>query len=63
MYRPSRYAQTETFVENAEKRLAKLDKFSLTKLTVQVTVTVKKSGQTVEIMLLRSKDLYAPKNG
>lgn len=44
------------FIENAEKRLAKLDKFFPDEAQAQVTVTVEKSGQTVEIML-RSKDL------
>ena len=45
-----------SFIENAEKRLAKLDKFFPDEAQAQVTVTVEKSGQTVEIML-RSKDL------
>ena len=45
-----------SFIENAEKRLAKLDKFCPDEAQAQVTVTVEKSGQTVEIML-RSKDL------
>lgn len=45
-----------SFIENAEKRLAKLDKFFPDESQAQVTVTVEKSGQTVEIML-RSKDL------
>ena len=45
-----------SFIENAEKRLAKLDKFFPDAAQAQVTVTVEKSGQTVEIML-RSKDL------
>jgi putative sigma-54 modulation protein len=42
-----------SFIENAEKRL---DKFFPDEAQAQVTVTVEKSGQTVEIML-RSKDL------
>ena len=45
-----------SFIENAEKRLAKLDKFFPDEAHAQVTVTVEKSGQTVEIML-RSRDL------
>ncbi|MDD6320093.1 MAG: ribosome-associated translation inhibitor RaiA [Oscillospiraceae bacterium] len=45
-----------SFIENAEKRLAKLDKFFPEEAAAQVTVTVEKSGQTVEIML-RSRDL------
>ena len=45
-----------SFIENAEKRLAKLDKFFPDEANAQVTVTVEKSGQTVEIML-RSRDL------
>lgn len=45
-----------SFVENAEKRLAKLDKFFPEEAQAQVTVTVEKSGQTVEITL-RSPDL------
>ena len=40
-----------SFIENAEKRLAKLDKFFPDEAQAQVTVTVEKSGQTVEIML------------
>jgi len=45
-----------SFIENAEKRLAKLDKFFPDEAQAQVTVTVEKSGQTVEIMQ-RIKDL------
>lgn len=44
------------FIENAEKRLAKLDKFFPEEAQAQVTVTVEKSGQTVEITLY-SRDL------
>lgn len=40
-----------SFIENAEKRLAKLDKFFPEEAQTQVTVTVEKSGQTVEITL------------
>lgn len=40
-----------SFVESAEKRLAKLDKFFPEEAQAQVTVTVEKSGQTVEITL------------
>lgn len=40
-----------SFIESAEKRLAKLDKFFPEEVQAQVTVTVEKSGQTVEIML------------
>ena len=40
-----------SFIENAEKRLAKLDKLFPDEAQAQVTVTVEKSGQTVEIML------------
>ena len=38
-----------SFVEKAEKRLAKLDKFFPEETQAQVTVTVEKSHQTVEI--------------
>ena len=38
-----------SFVEKAEKRLAKLDKFFPEETQAQVTVTVEKSRQTVEI--------------
>lgn len=40
-----------SFIESAEKRLAKLDKFFPEEAQAQVTVTVEKSGQTVEITL------------
>ena len=38
-----------SFIEKAEKRLAKLDKFFPEETQAQVTVTVEKSRQTVEI--------------
>ena len=38
-----------SFVELAEKNLAKLDKFFAEEAQAQVTVTVEKSGQTVEL--------------
>ena len=40
-----------SFIESAEKKLAKLDKFFPAEAQAQVTVTVEKSGQTVEITL------------
>ena len=40
-----------SFIELAEKKLAKLDKFFPEEAQAQVTVTVEKSGQTVEITL------------
>ena len=40
-----------SFVELAEKKLAKLDKFFAEEAQAQVTVTVEKSGQTVELTL------------
>lgn len=40
-----------SFIELAEKKLAKLDKFFPEEAQSQVTVTVEKSGQTVEITL------------
>ena len=40
-----------SFVELAEKNLAKLDKFFAKQAQAQVTVTVEKSGQTVELTL------------
>ena len=45
-----------SFTEQAEKRLAKLDKFFTPDASAQVTVTVEKSGQTVELMV-RDKGL------
>lgn len=39
------------FIARAEKRLGKLDKFFSPDAAAKVTVTVEKSGQTVEIML------------
>lgn len=39
------------FVGRAEKRLAKLEKFFTPDASAQVTVTVEKSGQTVELMV------------
>ena len=38
-----------SFIEKAEARLAKLDKFFQEEASAQVTVTVEKSGHTVEI--------------
>ena len=38
-----------SFIEKAEARLAKLDKFFQEEASAQVTVTVEKSGNTVEI--------------
>lgn len=40
-----------SFIELAEKKLAKLDKFFPEEAQAQVTVTVEKGGQTVEITL------------
>lgn len=40
-----------SFIELAEKKLAKLDKFFPEEAMAQVTVTVEKSGQTVELTL------------
>ena len=48
-----------SFIENAEKRLAKLDKFFPDEAQAQVTVTVEKSGQTVESMLRSMEDALA----
>ncbi len=45
-----------SFIEQAEKRLAKLDMFFTPKASALVTVTVEKSGQTVELMV-RDKGL------
>lgn len=39
------------FIARAEKRLAKLEKFFTPEASAQVTVTVEKSGQTVELMV------------
>lgn len=44
------------FIQRAEKRLGKLDKFFTPNAAAQVTVTVEKSGQTVELMV-RDKGL------
>lgn len=44
------------FTQRAEKKLAKLDKFFTPDASAQVTVTVEKSGQTVELMV-RDKGL------
>ena len=40
-----------SFIELAEKKLAKLDKFFPEEAQAQVTVTVEKSRQTVELTL------------
>ena len=47
-YRP-KDALKPSFIEKAEARLAKLDKFFQEEASAQVTVTVEKSGHTVEI--------------
>ena len=39
----------QSFIDLAEKKLAKLDKFFPQEPAAQVTVTVEKSGQTVEL--------------
>ena len=41
----------QSFIDLAEKKLAKLDKFFPQEPAAQVTVTVEKSGQTVELTL------------
>ena len=41
----------QSFIDLAEKKLAKLDKFFPEEPAAQVTVTVEKSGQTVELTL------------
>lgn len=48
------------FVERADKRLSKLDKFFSDEAAAQVTVTVEKDWQTVEITV-RDQGLCGPR--
>ena len=51
----------QSFIDLAEKKLAKLDKFFPQEPAAQVTVTVEKSGQTVELTLRSGSRRCGPK--
>ena len=52
-----------SFIENAEKRLAKLDKFFPDEAQAQVTVTVEKVGRPLRSCCAARIWPCAPKNG